>query len=72
MAIEVGCVVASETLRDTWGKQTATVDELYHFAEARNNKNKNAALPKNSELTFKCLNFKLYTKRIMFCIIIIR
>jgi hypothetical protein len=33
LAIEVGCVGAFEVLRDTWGKQTATVDKLYHFAE---------------------------------------
>jgi len=39
LAIEVGCVVASEILRVTWGKQTATVDQLYYFAEARSIKN---------------------------------
>ena len=37
---EVGFDVALEALRDAWAKRKATMDELYHFAEVRNIKNK--------------------------------
>ena len=37
---EVGFDVALEALRDVWAKRKATMDELYHFAEVRNIKNK--------------------------------
>jgi predicted transcriptional regulator of viral defense system len=37
---EVGFDVALEALRDAWTKRKATMDELYHFAEVRNIKNK--------------------------------
>jgi predicted transcriptional regulator of viral defense system len=37
---EVGFDVALEALRDAWTKRKATMDELYHFAEIRNIKNK--------------------------------
>ncbi len=37
---EVGFDVALEALRDVWTKRKATMDELYHFAEVRNIKNK--------------------------------
>lgn len=37
---EVGFDVALEALRDAWAKRKATMDELYHFAELRNVKNK--------------------------------
>lgn len=36
----VGFDVAIEALRDAWFKRKATMDELYHFAEVRNIKNK--------------------------------
>ena len=36
----VGFDVAIEALRDAWEKRKATMDELYHFAEVRNIKNK--------------------------------
>lgn len=36
----VGFDVALEALRDAWAKKKATMDELYHFAEVRNIKNK--------------------------------
>ncbi|HQU83379.1 MAG TPA: type IV toxin-antitoxin system AbiEi family antitoxin domain-containing protein [Pyrinomonadaceae bacterium] len=36
----VGFDVAIEALRDAWKKRKATMDELYHFAEVRNIKNK--------------------------------
>lgn len=36
----VGFDVAIEALRDAWAKRKATMDELYHFAEVRNIKNK--------------------------------
>lgn len=36
----VGFDVAIEALRDVWEKRKATMDELYHFAEVRNIKNK--------------------------------
>lgn len=36
----VGLDVALEAMRDAWRKRKATMDELYHFAEVRNIKNK--------------------------------
>jgi len=36
----VGFDVAIEALRDVWEKRKATMDELYHFSEVRNIKNK--------------------------------
>ena len=36
----VGFDVAIEALRDAWAKRKATMDELFHFAEVRNIKNK--------------------------------
>lgn len=36
----VGFDVAIEALRNAWEKRTATMDELYHFSEVRNIKNK--------------------------------
>lgn len=36
----VGFDVAIEALRDAWDKRKVTMDELYHFAEVRNIKNK--------------------------------
>lgn len=37
---EIGFDVALEAMRDAWRKRKATMDELYHFAEVRNVKNK--------------------------------
>lgn len=36
----VGFDVAMEALRDAWNQRKVTMDELYHFAEVRNIKNK--------------------------------
>jgi predicted transcriptional regulator of viral defense system len=36
----VGFDVAIEALRDAWNQRKATMDELYHFSEVRNIKNK--------------------------------
>jgi predicted transcriptional regulator of viral defense system len=36
----IGFDVAIEALRETWRQRKATMDELYHFAEVRNIKNK--------------------------------
>jgi predicted transcriptional regulator of viral defense system len=36
----VGFDVAIEALREAWAKRKATMDELYHFSEVRNIKNK--------------------------------